>query len=147
MSPIWSDTRRENPDWRRSAARSRFGEVVAPPLMLQTWTMATPLLVGIGERGGSPVEGGQARVLTLLDEAGFVATLASNTEFEIVRYLRLGDVVTSETVLESVSPEKQTRIGAGHFVTWVTTYTDEAGEVVGRQRFRILKFRPPEVPS
>jgi uncharacterized protein len=27
-------------------------------------------------------------------------------------------------------------------VTWVTTYTDGGGEVVGRQRFRILKFRP-----
>jgi len=138
-NPVYTDP--------EAAARSRFGGVVAPPLMLQTWTMATPLLVGIGERGGSPVEGGQARVLSLLDEAGFVATLASNTEFEIVRYLRLGDVVTGETVLESVSPEKQTRIGAGHFVTWVTTYTDQDGEVVGRQRFRILKFRPPEAPS
>jgi hypothetical protein len=77
-----------------------------------------------------------------LDEAGFVGTLASNSEFEIVRYLRLGDVVSTTTVLEAVSPEKKTRIGPGHFVTWVTTYTDAAGEVVGRQRFRILKFRP-----
>ena len=42
-----------------SAARaSRFGEVVAPPLMLQTWTMATPMITGIRERGGSPVDGG-----------------------------------------------------------------------------------------
>ena len=49
--------------------------------------------------------------------------------------------------MESVSPEKQTRIGRGHFVTWVTTYTDGDGEVVGRQRFRILKFEPPEGPS
>ena len=37
--------------------------------------------------------------------------------------------------------EKQTRIGAGHFVTWVTTYTDAAGEVVGRQT-----LPHPEVP-
>ncbi|HVN49837.1 MAG TPA: MaoC family dehydratase N-terminal domain-containing protein [Acidimicrobiales bacterium] len=134
-NPVYTDP--------EAAARSRFGGIVAPPLMLQTWTMATPLLVGIGERGGSPVEGGRAEVLRLLDEAGFVATLASNTEFEIVRYLRPGDVVSSETVLEAVSPKKQTRLGPGHFVTWVTTYTDDAGEVVGRQRFRILKFRPP----
>ena len=59
-----------------------------------------------------------------------------------MRYLRLGDVVSATTLLDSVSPEKQTRIGPGHFVTWVTTYTDTAGEVVGRQTFRILKFRP-----
>jgi hypothetical protein len=126
----------------RAAAASRHGEIVAPPLMLQTWTMATPRITGIRERGGSPVEGDGAAVLRLLDEAGFVGTLATNSEFEIDRYLRLGDVVAAETVLESVSPEKQTRLGAGRFVTWVTTYTDAAGERVGRQTFRILKFDP-----
>jgi acyl dehydratase len=36
------------------AASTRFGEVVAPPLMLQSWTMATPKITGIAERGGSP---------------------------------------------------------------------------------------------
>src|SRR6476660_17954 len=58
-----------------AAARSRFGEIVAPPLMLQTWTMATPRITGIAERGGSPVEGARATVLSVLDEAGFVGTL------------------------------------------------------------------------
>ena len=80
--------------------------------------------------------------LTPLDEAGFIATLATNSEFEIVRYLRLGEVVTSTMVIESVSDKKQTRLGPGHFITWVTTYRDERGEVVGRQTFRILKFKP-----
>jgi uncharacterized protein len=130
-----------------AAARSRFGEIVAPPLMLQTWTMATPRITGMAERGGSPVEGGRAGVLDLLDEAGFVGTLASNSEFEIVRYLKLGEVVSATTLLDAVSPEKQTRIGPGHFVTWVTTYTDASGGVVGRQTFRILKFRPEGAPS
>ncbi len=124
------------------ATRSHFGAVVAPPLMLQTWTMATPTITGIAERGGSPVESEDAAVLTLLDEAGFVGTLASNSEFEIERYLYIGDVISATTVLESVSDEKQTRIGLGHFVTWSTTYCDASGEVVGRQVFRILKFRP-----
>jgi hypothetical protein len=129
------------------AAASRFGEIVAPPLMLQTWTMATPQITGIAQRGGSPVATKGAEVLSVLDGAGFVATLASNSEFEIVRYLRLGDVVTSETVLESVSEQKRTRIGPGYFVTWATTYRDQYGEVVGRQRFRILKFKPEGVPA
>ena len=137
-NPVYTDP--------EAAARSRFGEIVAPPLMLQTWTMATPKITGMAERGGSPVEGGRAGVLDLLDKAGFIATLASNSEFEIIRYLKLGDDISGTTVLESVSPEKKTRIGPGHFVTWVTTYTDADGEVVGRQTFRILKFRP-ELPS
>ncbi len=133
-NPVYTDP--------EAARRSRFGGIVAPPLMLQTWTMATPRITGIRERGGSPVESTRAKVLEVLDGAGFVGTLASNSEFEILRYLRMGDTVEATTVLESVSPEKQTRIGHGHFITWVTTYTDQRGEIVGRQRFRILKFRP-----
>ena len=124
-----------------AAAESRFGQIVAPPLMLQTWTMATPMITGIADRGGSPVESGRAKVLTLLDDAGFVGTLASNSEFEIERYLHLGDVVSATTVLESVSPPKQTRLGIGYFVTWITTYM-VGTETVGRQLFRILKFNP-----
>ena len=54
----------------------------------------------------------------------------------------LGEVVSSSNTLESISEEKKTRLGSGHFVTWVTTYRDEQGEVVGRQRFRVLKFKP-----
>ncbi len=52
-NPVYTD-----PD---AAARSRFGEIVAPPLMLQTWTMATPRITGMAERGGSPVEGRSRR--------------------------------------------------------------------------------------
>ena len=125
------------------AARSRFGGVVAPPLMLQTWAMPTPVLAGIAERGGSPVPVEGPGPLSVLDEAGFTGTLATDSEFEIDRYLHLGEVVSADTVIESISEEKATRLGAGHFVTWVTTYRDGSGEAVGRQRFRILKFRPP----
>lgn len=132
--PVYTDPQR--------AARSRFGGIVAPPLMLQTWTMATPKITGMAERGGSPVETEGGGPLSVLDDAGFTATLASNSEFEIERYLHLDEVVSATTVIESVSEEKQTRLGPGHFVTWITTYVDQAGEVVGRQRFRILKFRP-----
>jgi acyl dehydratase len=133
-NPVYTDP--------EAAAASRFGGIVAPPLMLQTWTMATPKITGIGERGGAPTETSGASPLSVLDDAGFVATLASNSEFEFERYLHPGDEVSGETVIESISEEKQTRLGPGHFVTWVTTYRDGSGDVVGRQRFRILKFKP-----
>jgi acyl dehydratase len=123
------------------AASSRFGAIVAPPMMLQTWTMATPQITGIRERGGAAVDFGE-NPLTALDEAGYVATLAATSEIEIVRYLRLGDLITATTEIASVSDRKQTRIGPGYFITWVTTYRDADGEVVGRQRFCILKFQP-----
>ena len=133
-NPIYTDP--------EAAAATRHGEVVAPPLMLQTWTMATPTLEGIRERGGSPVESTGPSVVDALNEAGYTGTLATNSEFEIVRYLHLGEVLQAETIVESISEEKDTRLGKGRFLQWVTTYTS-GGEVVGRQTFRILKFRPP----
>jgi hypothetical protein len=136
----------ENPVYvdAETAAASSFGAIVAPPLMLQTWTFPSPMITGMAERGGSPVPVHDAGALSVLDEAGFTATLAANSEFEIERYLHLGEVVSSSAVIESISEEKQTRIGRGYFVTWLTTYVDETGEVIGRQRFRIFKFKPDE---
>jgi hypothetical protein len=54
----------------------------------------------------------------------------------------LGDEISATTVYESVSDEKKTALGTGFFLTWLTTYTDQHGEVLGRQRFRVLRFRP-----
>ena len=115
---------------------------VAPPAMLQTWTMARPVIQGLAERGGAPTEIAGDSPIRLLDDAGFTGTRATNSELEFVRYLRPGDRVRATTVIDSISTEKSTALGAGHFVTWVTTYTDEGGDVVGRQLFRVLKFRP-----
>ena len=128
------------------AAKTRFKQIVAPPVMLQTWTMARPKISGIAERGGVPFELTSKSPLSLLDDAGFVGTLATNSEFEIERYVHLGERLTSTTHIESISDEKRTAIGPGHFVTWVTDYKVESGEIVGRQRFRILKFKP-EAPA
>jgi uncharacterized protein len=115
--------------------------VVAPPAMLQSWTMGRPTIEGLAARGGAPGALGRS-VLTVLDEAGYTATRATNSELEFERYVRPGDELESRTLLESISDEKSTALGSGYFVTWVSTYTDAAGDVVGRQRFRVLKFKP-----
>ena len=133
MNPVYIDA--------EFAARSRFGGIVSPPVMLQSWTMPPPKISGIAERGGVPMEI-KVNPAAFIDEAGFTGTVATNSEFEIERYPRLGDVITANTVYESVSDEKQTAMGPGHFVTWVTTYVDQNGEVLGRQRFRVLRFKP-----
>ena len=125
-----------------AAARTRFGGIVAPPMMLQTWTMPVPVITGIAERGGSPTESEGESIMTIFERQGFVGTLAVGSEFEIERHLRPGEIISAANVVESISDEKATRLGRGRFVTWLTTYTDDDGEVVGRQRFRILKFAP-----
>ena len=132
MNPVYLD-----PEF---AAKSRFGSIVSSPVMLQTWTMAPPKIAGIAERGGVPIEL-KRNPMKFIEEAGFTGTVATNSEFEIERYPKLGDVITSTTVIEQVSGEKKTAMGVGHFVTWVTTYCGQDGEVLGRQRFRVLRFK------
>ncbi len=63
--------------------------------MLQTWTMPSPKLEGIGDRGGAPIEI-KSNPTAFLDEAGYTSTVATNSEFEIERYPRLGDVISAD---------------------------------------------------
>jgi hypothetical protein len=121
------------------AARSVHGGIVAPPTMLQAWTM--PGLVPKEVREAQIARSSLA-VLRMLDDAGFTSVVATNCTQEYARYLRPGDRVSGETVIESISDEKRTALGAGHFVTQRTTYRDQRGEVVATMRFRLLKFKP-----
>jgi acyl dehydratase len=131
-----------------AAARAGFAGIVAPPAMLQTWTMGRPRIEGIAARGGAADVIDPDSPVSVLADAGFRGTLATNSELEFARYLHLGDALVATAALESVSELKGTALGVGYFVTWVTTYTiadpmaGEVGEVVGRQRFRIFKFDP-----
>ena len=82
-------------------------------------------------------------MLALLDEAGFVGTLASNSEFEIVRYLRLGDVVSATTVIESVSRREADAHRAGPFRhVGHHVHRRARARSSAARRFRILKFKP-----
>lgn len=133
-----------NPIYLDEAAgrASRFADRVAPPAMLQVWTFPRPKIEGIAERGGAPGDMSADSALVKLDEAGFIGTLATNSELQFDRYLKIGELLHSTSVLQEISELKGTGLGAGYFVTWINTYFVEGGEEVGRQIFRILKFKP-----
>src|ERR1019366_6732944 len=76
------------------------------------------------------------------DEGGFTSVVATNCEQEYRRSVVLGDRLSVSSSIESVSTEKQTGLGIGHFITTLLAFTDAAGEPVATMRFRILKFRP-----
>jgi hypothetical protein len=80
--------------------------------------------------------------MRIVEENGFIGVVAVNSELEISRYLRPGDLLQGQQVLEEVSEEKQTGLGIGHFITTRTRFTTTDGEHVGDLLFRILKFRP-----
>lgn len=122
------------------AAHSIHKRIVAPPTMMQAWTMR-----GLMPPPTEPDTLNQ--LLGILAAAGFTSVVATNCEQEYGRYLHVGDVLTATTVIAEVSEEKQTALGAGHFVSIPTTFHDQNGEVVGRMQFRILLFRPAQVAA
>jgi acyl dehydratase len=131
----------------RTAATTRYDEIVAPPAMLQTWTMGRPTIEGIRERGGSAGEVGAESPLAVLAAAGYKGTLATNSVLTFDRYLRVGDTLTSDTALESVSDQKHTGLGKGYFVAWSNNYFDQSGDPVGNQLFTVFKFAPGPPPD
>lgn len=131
----------------QTAASTRYGEIVAPPAMLQTWTMGRPTIEGIRERGGSAGEVGAESPLAVLAAAGYTGTLATNSVLTFERYLRVGDRLSSDTALESVSEQKHTGLGKGYFVAWSNTFYDANGDPVGNQLFTVFKFAPGPPPD
>jgi uncharacterized OB-fold protein/acyl dehydratase len=125
------------------AAKSRHGGLVAPPATLDIWDRpGLPAQPRWRPAGTPAAEDPRSKVLRMLEEAGFVGVVAVNSELEIARYLRPGDMLQNSQVLEDVSEEKQTALGIGHFVTTRQRYETIDGEHVGDLLFRILKFKP-----
>ena len=67
--------------------------------MLQSWTMPAPKIEGIAERGGVPMEMGR-NPASFIEDAGYTSIVATNSEFEIERYPRLGDVISVTQAFE-----------------------------------------------
>jgi uncharacterized OB-fold protein len=107
---------------------------IAPPTMLQAWTMG-------GLSGHAGRTDAYDALLGLLDDAGFTSVVATDCEQEYLRPLRPGDRITFDAVIESVSAQKTTKLGTGHFVTTRMDVRAD-GELAGTHRFRILKYAP-----
>ena len=132
-NPIYTDP--------EAAVAAGHPGIVAPPTMLQAWVMRGLAPPEPGPKGpGSPMP----ELLRVLADEGFPAIVATNCVQEYVRYLRVGDRITATTVVERVTDEKKTALGAGHFVTTKVTFTDDNGDVIATQSFRMLVYRPLE---
>ena len=108
--------------------------VVAPPAMIQVWTMP-PLRQDIS--ADDPMN----RLLALFDDAGYVGVVATNCEQTYHRYLRPGEQVCISWALGAVVGPKQTALGTGFFINHHTRWRVDA-EVVVEQDWRMLKFMP-----
>ncbi|MET8058668.1 OB-fold domain-containing protein [Streptomyces microflavus] len=120
----------------------RGPDAVAPPTMLQAWTMRG-LSADPEPDDGTGRSAAYDELLRLLDGAGYTSVVATDCEQEYLRPLRPGDLITFDAVIESVSRRKTTKLGTGYFVTTRMDVRAD-GELAGTHRFRILKYRPAQ---
>ncbi len=103
----------------------------APPAMLYTW-------------GRLPVWPPVQRVIVIdqlaLDDCPL--RVAVNAVQEYFFPLRYGDTLTITSKLASLSEEKTTRLGTGHFVTVVDTFRNQLDQIVGTHTSTLFAYRP-----
>ncbi|HWO93869.1 MAG TPA: MaoC family dehydratase N-terminal domain-containing protein [Dehalococcoidia bacterium] len=137
------------------ARKTRFGRLIAPPQALFSMTFAPwwqPDYVAQANEedahrlsaGSAEVEGFEVHRIT--DEYGYTVNTVTNTESEYLDAFGPGDGrIKTRSMTTSVSPEKQTRVGKGVFITSVTEYRTEVGDrLIGRSTMVLLKYNPAE---
>ena len=116
------------------AAASAHGGLVAPPAMVQVWTMQ-------GQRRDGDRADPTGLMVTALNEAGYTSVVATNCDQVYYRYLRHGERLSVRVSLTDLVGPKRTALGEGWFFTTRNTWYS-GDEPVATMDFRILKFRP-----
>ena len=123
--------------WDTAFARQRWGGLLAPPALLMGWLIPPPW---------EPPQQGDARppvasVVLRVPLPGTTFINAAN-DVEFLQPIVEGDLLTVVEELVSVSPEKRTRLGVGHFVETLETYRRQDGAVVATCRNTLFRFTP-----
>jgi uncharacterized OB-fold protein len=124
------------------AEQSRRGKVIAPPAMMYVWNQEG-IKVATDGRPSDP----QSDLVELFNAHGFTGTLGTNVVQEYDKEISPGDTVHMEMVIDNISEQKATARGIGYFFETLATFTDQHGDTIGTQRFRVLKFIPAEQPA
>jgi acyl dehydratase len=119
--------------------------VIAPATMLMTWVI--PPYWSPGDPPPTPADPPMFPSLGLCrvpapGEAGFV----TSCETEYFEPVYPGDRITATSVPTEVV-RKTLAVGDGAFITVITTYTKQTGEVVGTERTVIFRYTPQPHPE
>ena len=117
-----------------AAQAAGFDGPVAPPAMIQVWTMGR---LGSTRTTDDPL----GLIINELDQYGFTSIVATNCEQTYHRYVRHGEQLSVTTVLDNVVGPKKTGLGEGWFITTRNVWYS-GDEPVAEMLFRVLKFKP-----
>jgi acyl dehydratase len=120
--------------WDAEFATRTWGGLLAPPALLMGWLVPLPW-----EPGGRPPVSAIA-IRVPLPGTTFI-NAANEAEFPLP--IVDGDRLTVVEEVVSVSPEKQSRLGVGHFIETLDTFTRQDGEIVATNRNTLFRFTPP----
>jgi acyl dehydratase len=121
--------------WDVAFARRAWGGLLAPPALLMGWLIPPPW----DPSGVRP----QPSIAIRIPLPGTSFVNASN-DVEMLDPIREGDHLTVVEEVVSVSAEKRTRLGVGHFVETLETYYRDDGRPVARNRNTLFRFTPEE---
>jgi acyl dehydratase len=127
--------------WDAEFARQKWGGLLAPPALLMGWLIPPPWRPPLQGSARPPAASMALRVP--LPGTTFI-NAANDVEF--LQPIVEGDVLTAVEELVSVSPEKRTRLGVGHFVETLEIYRRQDGTMVATCRNTLFRFTPG-VPS
>ena len=123
--------------WDAEFARERWGGLLAPPALLMGWLIPPPW----EPRQQGSAKPPAASVVLRVPLPGTTFINAAN-DVEFLQPIVEGDLLTVVEELVSVSPEKRTRLGVGHFVETLETYRRQDGAVVATCRNTLFRFTP-----
>lgn len=118
--------------WDEGFAHEHWDGTVAPPGMLQTWTI--PLQWRPDGRRTIAIMA--AKVPLPGDKP-----INVSTDFEFFLPVREGMLLTMTDRLEAISPEKTTKVGIGHFITSISEYRDQHGTLLARSTNVLFRYK------
>jgi acyl dehydratase len=119
--------------WDQELSVRQWGRPVAPPGMLQTWTLPAPW-----------TPAGATKPDFMLMNVPLPGSSLINVSTEIVyhRPIYVGETLNFWDVATEISDEKETRLGIGHFVTTVAHFQNATGEPVATVTNVQFRFEP-----
>ena len=119
-------------------AATGFDRAVAPPAMMQMWTMRdVNMTYAPGSTDTAPYQ-----VLDTLAAHGFPANVAVSYDITFHRYLVEGDRAHHYTTVVAISDCKRTSLGEGHFVTERVEYLDQHDALFAEALITYFQYRP-----
>jgi len=117
--------------WSEKFATPQWGGLISPPSMLHSWAIPFPWRPGGAQSSNSfsmqvPLPGDK------------VINVSSDAEF--IKPIYVGDRLSYREELKSVTEEKRTRLGVGHFVETILVVCNQRGEPVARVTNSVLRY-------